>query len=232
QAEQAPTVTNPAAATVNNDDAPDIYLQGNPGPHDPTTRAFERATGALTVTNPLSVAAGVPSTERLVQQQANPTEFQILHMLTADPLRTPSFTAFAQPDYYVTGGSATCSLDPAVPPALQSGGEDRAAYIQLAQLYKQLSAPVGAFGLRTLQASTLAMKSTSPGDGVYTCVESMLKAVGRQRDVVAGLILDLLNGAMRDTPSATSARRGMTLANRRLDARLIAGAYRVLAQSG
>jgi hypothetical protein len=122
--------------------------------------------------------------------------------------------------------------DSALPPALQSGGEDRAAYIQLAQPYKQLTAPVGVFGLRTLQASTLAMKSTSPGDGVYTCVESVLKAAGRHRDVVAGRILDLLNGALRDNPSATSARRGMTLANRRLDARLINEAYRVLAQSG
>jgi hypothetical protein len=46
------------------------------------------------------------------------------------------------------------------------------------------------------------------------------------------LILDLLNGAMLDNPSATSAKRGMTLANRRLDARLIDGAYWVLVQSG
>jgi hypothetical protein len=322
RAEQAPTVTNPALATVNDDDAPDIYLQGNPGPHDPTTRAFERATGALTVTNPLSVAAGVPSTERLAQQLANPTEFQILHMRTADPRRTPSFTAFAQPDYYVTGRGAACSPDDAapspcvvqtpsfnwnhgdvqpqisttwvgfvgpgvqhngvdgpnpiaeargarfgtfsdhtdirptmlklvglrddytsdgrvliedlansaLPPALRRGGVDRGAYIALAQLYKQLTAPVGAFGLATLRASTAALKSKTRGDGAYKRLESALTAAGKRRDVVAGRILDLLNGAVCENP-AVCTKPGVALANRRLAAQLTREAYRLLRQS-
>jgi hypothetical protein len=37
---------------------------------------------------------------------ANATEFKMLHMLTFDSLRTPSFTLFANPDYFVTGSTA------------------------------------------------------------------------------------------------------------------------------
>jgi len=91
--------------TINNDDAPDFYLNNQPGPTDSTARAFERGTAALTVTNPLSTALGISSTENLAQYQADPAEFRILHMLTADPLRTPTFVTFAQPDYYVQSGS-------------------------------------------------------------------------------------------------------------------------------
>jgi hypothetical protein len=87
--------------SVGNDTAPAIYLNGQPAATDPSTRTFERATGALTVTNPLSNA-----TEPLAQYLADPVEMNLLHMVTADPARTPTFTMFARPDYYVT---ATCS---------------------------------------------------------------------------------------------------------------------------
>ena len=93
-------------ASVNSDDAPDIYLTGNPVPADPTLRAFERASGTLTAVNPISGA-----TETIAQDMANPAEFNILHMLTFDPLRTPSFTIFANPDYFVTGSTA-CGTSP------------------------------------------------------------------------------------------------------------------------
>jgi len=62
-------------------------------------RAVERATGALTLTNPISHKAG-----KLTQYLAGPTELKLLHMVTADPARTPTFVLFARPDYYVTGG--------------------------------------------------------------------------------------------------------------------------------
>ncbi|HWN75996.1 MAG TPA: hypothetical protein VNO13_09635, partial [Candidatus Udaeobacter sp.] len=65
------------AASVTNDDSPDIYLIGNPIPTDPTLRAYERASGTLTITNPISAA-----TDTLAQDMANPAEFKILHMLT------------------------------------------------------------------------------------------------------------------------------------------------------
>src|SRR5262249_48908580 len=91
-------ITTPAS--VNSDAAPDIYLTNNPGPDDPTLRAFEQASGTLTVTNPIS-----GDTDTIVQEMANPVEFNLLHMQTFDPFRTPSFTIFANPDYFVSGTS-------------------------------------------------------------------------------------------------------------------------------
>jgi arylsulfatase A-like enzyme len=92
-------ITTPSS--VNSDAAPDIYLTNNPGPNDPTLRTFERASGTVSVTNPISGA-----TDTIAQVMANPVEFKMLHMQTFDPLRTPSFTIFANPDYFVTGSSA------------------------------------------------------------------------------------------------------------------------------
>jgi len=63
----------------------------------------------LTVVNPISPTLPLSGTERLTQALANPTEFQILHMLTADPLRTPTFIDFAQPDYYVEDATSVPS---------------------------------------------------------------------------------------------------------------------------
>jgi len=104
QAEQGITTV----ASVNSDSAPDIYLANNPGPNDPTLRAFEQASGTLTVTNPISEA-----TDTIAQEMANPVEFNLLHVQTFDPLRTPSFTIFANPDYFVTGSTACgTSLNP------------------------------------------------------------------------------------------------------------------------
>jgi len=89
------------SASVNSDAAPDIYLTGNPAQADPTLRAFEQKSGTLTVTNPISGA-----TDTIAQAMADSVEFNLLHMQTFDPLRTPSFTIFANPDYFVTGSTA------------------------------------------------------------------------------------------------------------------------------
>ncbi len=105
-------------ASVNSDDAPDIYLKGNPVPTDPILRAFEQASGTLSVNNPISGA-----TDTIAQDMVNPAEFKMLHMLTFDPLRTPSFTIFGDPDYFITG-STTCglSLTPATDCVAQTPG--------------------------------------------------------------------------------------------------------------
>ena len=92
-------ITTPAS--LNSDSAPDIYLTNNPPANDPTLRAFERASGTLSVINPISGA-----TDTIAQSMANSVEFKMLHMQTFDPLRMPSFTIFANPDYFVTGSSA------------------------------------------------------------------------------------------------------------------------------
>lgn len=93
-------------ASVTNDDAPDVYLTGNPAQDDPALRAFQRASGTLFVTNPIT-----GTTDTIAQEMANHVEFNLLHMQTSDSLRTPSFTIFGNDDYFITGSTA-CGTSP------------------------------------------------------------------------------------------------------------------------
>jgi hypothetical protein len=56
----------------------------------------------MNVTNPLS---GVH--EPLFVAMADPVEEKLLHMVTADPARTPSFTPFAAGDYFLSAAAGT-----------------------------------------------------------------------------------------------------------------------------
>jgi hypothetical protein len=114
QAEEG--ITTPASVT--NDSAPDIYLTGNPAQGDPTLRSYERASGVVSVTNPIT-----GNTDTIAQFMANHAEFQFLHMQTFDPLRTPSFTIFGNPDYFSTSSTACgTSTTPATSCVVQQPG--------------------------------------------------------------------------------------------------------------
>ena len=89
---------------VHADSAPNFYLDGRPAADAPTTRAFERAVGRTTATNPYT-----GQNQTIVQFMADATEQRLLHMTTADPLRTPTFTAFADPDYFLFAGAPNCT---------------------------------------------------------------------------------------------------------------------------
>jgi hypothetical protein len=89
---------------VHSDSAPTVYITGNPARTDPVTRAFERGTGALTAANPMTGA-----TDKITQFLADPVEMRLLHMVTADPARTPTFTLFADPNYFLFAGAANCT---------------------------------------------------------------------------------------------------------------------------
>jgi hypothetical protein len=89
---------------VHSDDAPTVYITGNPARTDPVTRTFERATGQLTAVNPYT-----NKTDNLTQFLADPVEMKILHMVTADPARTPTFTMFADPNYFLFAGAPNCN---------------------------------------------------------------------------------------------------------------------------
>ncbi|HEX3426527.1 MAG TPA: hypothetical protein VHT30_10385 [Acidimicrobiales bacterium] len=95
-------VTTPFA--VHSDSAPFIYLNGQPAPSDPTVRTFGRAVASLTAVDPYK-SKTVPLTNYL----ADPAELQVLHMVTADPARTPTLAMFANPDFYLYTGGASCS---------------------------------------------------------------------------------------------------------------------------
>jgi hypothetical protein len=191
---------------------------------------------------------------------------KILHMITADPARTPTFTMFAKPDYFLFAGAPNCSspcvtVQPGfawnhgdvspdinttwlglVGPGVRAMGVDnstwsdhtdvrstmmvllglqddyahdgralfedlydwavpqsirahRATLTQLAQVYKQLDAAVGQFGLATLGISTKALESNASGDSTYIQLENQLISFNGQRDALASQMIALLEGA-------------------------------------
>ena len=90
--------------TMHNDSAPSVYITGNPTRGAAVTRNLERATAGLTAVNPIT-----GDTETITDALADPVEMDILHMVTADPARTPTFTLFAHPNYFLFAGAANCN---------------------------------------------------------------------------------------------------------------------------
>ena len=244
------------------DSAPALYLHGQPARTAASVRALEQTAARL---KELDLVSG--KKVRLTNYLADPVELKLLHMVTADPKRTPSLVLFANDNFWLSSGSASCGkscvsqpagtdawnhgdvagqinttwlgmagpgvahlgvdnstwsdhtsiqptmmellglhddyvpdgrvlaelLDPAdAAPALRV---NRAALLRLGQVYTQLEAAVGRFGLDTLRASTRALASTSPGDARYNAIENQLQQLGAARDGVAGQIRAMLDGA-------------------------------------
>jgi len=96
---------NTTPFTMESDTAPEFYVTGDPGPDAPAVRTLERDVAGLTANNPYAGNPDQPITNYI----ADPAEEAILHMVNADPARTPTFALFAKPDYFFTPGSATCS---------------------------------------------------------------------------------------------------------------------------
>jgi len=90
--------------TLQNDAAPEFYVTGNPGPGTPAVRALEHDVAGLTAVNPYT-----GTTQPITNYLADPTEEAILHMVNADPARTPTFAMFGRPDYFWSAGPASCA---------------------------------------------------------------------------------------------------------------------------
>ena len=76
------------------DMAPTIYVDGNPDRTSQPMRQLERDFAKLTALNPIT-----NNVDHLAVALADPVEMGLLHMITADSARTPSFTMFGHPDY-------------------------------------------------------------------------------------------------------------------------------------
>lgn len=246
---------------VHADSAPVVYVTGNPARNAPVTRNLERATGKLTA---LNVITG--KTDQLTTYLADPVEMRLLHMITADPARTATFTMFADPDYFLFTDVPNCnspctSLDSGfawnhgdvapevnttwlgmVGPGVKNLGvvnsvwsdhtdtrvtmltllglkddyvhdgrtlfevlddsalpsslvQNRALLTQLAQVFKQINAPVGQLGLDSLRVSTTALESNAPGDSTYTQLENKLIAITVVRNKLADAMVSMLEQA-------------------------------------
>jgi hypothetical protein len=82
-----------------------IYVTGHPGPNDPAVRQLERDIGALI--NPHDPYTSNDD-EPITAYMAGSVEQEILHLVNADPDRTPTFTLFPKPDYFF-GSPVTCT---------------------------------------------------------------------------------------------------------------------------
>jgi hypothetical protein len=107
--------------SVHSDDAPTVYVNGTPAQPlrdqtDPAVRSLEREMAQLNWLNPYTNVVE----NNIMVALADHTEMKTLHMVTADPFRTPTFTPFADPDwfFFATGGGicmsqAECAFIPA-----------------------------------------------------------------------------------------------------------------------
>jgi sugar lactone lactonase YvrE len=221
-------------------------------------RQLERATTQLTAPNPIT-----GNTDHLTNYIVDNAGLSALHMITGDPLRTPTFVMFANPDWYfqeqtegipveqeqdyaynhggvapeinatwlglVGPGVANNGVDSTtwsdhvdtratllyltgltddyqgdgrvlvedlvqniLPASIQSNLQ---SFEQLAAAYKQMNAPIGAFGQAALQGSTVALASGSTGsDTKYIAYENSLTQLTSQRNTLATQIKAQLYG--------------------------------------
>jgi hypothetical protein len=84
-----------------------IYVHGQPAANDPTVRQLERDTAAMTADDPYSGVTG----EKITKYQAGALEQRVLHLQTADPLRTPTYTLFPKPDYFFSTSGPNVSIN-------------------------------------------------------------------------------------------------------------------------
>jgi hypothetical protein len=97
---------------VHSDSAPTFYVNGQPDRTDPTLRTLERDVAGLSAIDPYAGSSAAPVFVRL----ADAVGQKALHMVNSDPARTPSFTAFGNPDYFITAANSgpNCGSNPCI----------------------------------------------------------------------------------------------------------------------
>ena len=102
------------------DDAPAFYVNGQPGRTDPGVRKLERDVSGLTSLDPyIRDGSGNVQTVSLTAALADPVEELALHMINTDPNRTPTFTWFANPDFFFQTTPTNCGGNPCVNPKFE-----------------------------------------------------------------------------------------------------------------
>ena len=81
--------------------SPTIYITGNPARTRPVHARLRPGARQLTAVSPYT-----GETDQLGVALADPVGMQALHMVTADPQRTPTLALFADPDYFFFAGGA------------------------------------------------------------------------------------------------------------------------------
>jgi arylsulfatase A-like enzyme len=99
---------NTTPFSVHSDDAPTVYIKGNPAQTAGVTRTLEQQSGAL-----IGFDVIIGGDNKVAQALADHAEEALLHMISHDPARTPTFTLFGNPDYFLEAfGDATPTCTP------------------------------------------------------------------------------------------------------------------------
>jgi hypothetical protein len=95
---------------VHADDAPTLYVAGNPVATSVETRTLEHDLAALTWVNPLWGKNS--QVDLLSPYLGDRATMQFLHMVTNSPARTPTVTIFGNPDYFFQTTKGSLPLAP------------------------------------------------------------------------------------------------------------------------
>src|SRR5262249_27393613 len=115
------TATTGITFTVHSDSAPTFYVVDTTvtpttttkpplARTDPRLRKLERDIAALTEIDPYVSLSPTPVTHRM----ADAVGMKALHMVTADPQRTPTFVTFAGSDYFISTFGPSCGGNPCI----------------------------------------------------------------------------------------------------------------------
>jgi hypothetical protein len=107
-----PKLPGAPSFVVHSDSAPTFYVNGQLDRTDATLRQFERDVAGLNAIDPYVSSTAAPVFLRL----ADPVEEKTLHMVNSDPARTPTFTGFADPNYFITAANTgpSCGSNPCI----------------------------------------------------------------------------------------------------------------------
>ena len=95
---------------VHSDDAPTFYINGNPAQTASVTRTLEQEAGMMLGFDVVQGTNG--AVNQVTRALADQAELSLLHMVTADPNRTPNFVLFANPDYFLSASGKTTICTP------------------------------------------------------------------------------------------------------------------------
>ena len=96
--------------SLHRDSAPTFYVNGQPDRTNTALRKMERDVFGLNAIDPYVSPTAAP----VFVQMADTVEEQTLHMVNSDPARTPSFTAFGDPNYFITDAGPSCGSNPCI----------------------------------------------------------------------------------------------------------------------
>jgi hypothetical protein len=99
-----PAGYTPPVFDMHFDSAPTIYVKNNPARDNPDVRQLERNLAAARNVDPYISSSPTPVMLSIVDTVGE----QALHMVNADYRRTPSFTYFANPDYFFLPFNTSC----------------------------------------------------------------------------------------------------------------------------